>query len=561
MVETRIDRQAAEFTRRASLAISDTSAGVSYEIYQAEDRPWFLLDVLKQLPGARDDPATADTARRADSRSRQVGPVVEESVVGPWTETLSSSGHGSGTVIVATRGLDAMDRLPSWASTSPHDEGADDERKGRRRPRRRSTHVVDTPFRDVASPNPSFLYRGARNVELAIHLSPEDPMTTADGLAIGVMIAKVAEAAKERKSPITFLQTPTSSPPDSYQGQAAEPSDLTMDETLSLTWQRARAPGIRFAAALPGGEAKARFRFFKDVASVAESAGGRVWIADNRGDRRGGIWLPANNMSTDKYSTWAHGLIDAPSVALSGVWPVTFVGAARVGTTYEITRYLADHRIPVVSATIGSIKDLAFIHLGLGLAKNVGDNLSFRGTAHETLKEIVWRVRRRRSEAKLDKAADYKGFCGRVVPIVPQSTMESARSAWAAWQMPHRPDALLGTLECLRRSLRHALPGERTPDGLSNDDLVAATNVEYIVCRRVETGELKGRCKLALPPEYVSHLSGSDSETATELCRQVEEHWRTALSREFRSSAVEVEFTWRERWLGRWATLLAGSMS
>jgi hypothetical protein len=558
--ESRSDRQAAEFTRRASLAVTDTSTQVSYAIFQSPDRPWFLLDVLRLLSGrplvVEEGRPVADASTLATATAKadvaDVAPasahfvtgsakVGDLSASGPWAETLSSAGYGTGTVIVTTRG--SREIVPELL--------VEDAKSA-------SAGFVERPFQASATPNPSFLYRGARNVELAIHFPvATDRFDVADGVALATTIAHVARAAKRAQSPITFLQVPTSSPPRHASLVGSGASEEASDETTTLDWQPARSHGVRFAVALPADEPSKRFDFFEDVASLAATSGGQVWIADHRGDRRGGIWLPVGSPAESRYSNWAHGLVEEPVSDITAVCPVTFVGPARVGTTFEVAQYLSENRIPVVAATVGVLKDLAFIHLGIGLLK--GSSSRVEGSAREILAGLTELFGRNSSEPVLDKAADYLGYRGEDTRLVLKPPGEGSRSVWAAWQLPFRDDALLTALESLRATLRFVLDTHR-PGVLDPESLLSKTNIEYIVCRRVETGELKGRCKLALPPGYAAGFPGAD-RARTMLCRAVEEHWRTDLAAQLNSSAVEVEFTWRERWLGRWSSLLAGSMT
>jgi len=93
-------------------------------------------------------------------------------------------------------------------------------------------------------------------------------------------------------------------------------------------------------------------------------------------------------------------------------------------------------------------------------------------------------------------SAGLRGVLGPVVPLMAQIDDENPPpSAWAAWQVPHREDALklvFATSNPPRNSC--CTYGDERPE---REDLVDVTNVEHAVCRRVETGELNGHCKRA----------------------------------------------------------------
>jgi hypothetical protein len=331
-----------------------------------------------------------------------------------------------------------------------------------------------------------------------------------------------------------------------------------------LAWQPARVPAIRFAAALSASDGSARIKFFEKVAEFAGLSGARVWIADHRGDRRGGIWLDVLDGSAGDYKLWVKHKLGGADPLIKWVLPVTFVGPARVGSTYEVVNFLAASKVPIVSATIGSLKDLAFIQLGLGSAEQFAWSPEDGMSAAMMLREIAEKLGRTGAGAPdLDRARGYTVCRGVAVPYKPHPPRETAHSMWAAWQVPHRRDALAVVIRTLRTALGAALRSAGI-DGNVADQFVADTNIEYAVCRRVETGEVRGRCKLAVPgdvPDKMATPQDRQDRQLTELCRLVEHRWRTALAIELQSSAVEAEFSWRERFLGRWSTLLAGSMS
>ena len=325
-----------------------------------------------------------------------------------------------------------------------------------------------------------------------------DELHTSDGVALATTIAHVARAATRAQSPITFLQVPTSSPPRNASLVGGGGGEESSGETTTLDWQPARSHGVGSAVALPADVPPDRFDFFDDVATLASTSGGRLWIADHRGDRRGGIWLPVEAQTDSNYSDWARGLVEKPESTLTRVCPVTFV-APRTGR----------HDVRDCTVLVRESHSNCFGHRWVAegpcvrparyrIAEWTGEARRAEGNAREILAGLADLFRRNSSDPVLDKAADYSGYRGASARLVLEPPEKESRSVWAAWQLPFQDDALLVTLESLRQTLRFVLETNR-PGALDPEVLIAKTNIEYIVCQRVETGELKGRCKLAVP--------------------------------------------------------------
>jgi hypothetical protein len=514
MVEP-IAKGAAELARRATSLVKDDTSSVGFGVWYKEDAPGAFsvaLDELSQFAAKRLWPV----------RTGKSG------VPGAWAETLSTAAFGHGAVIVA-------------AQTGEHHPGDRDELKP-------LTDEIDTPqtreqWLGVSRPNPSFLYGGTSGLELSIRFPASlDAFLRCDGLTLSSTVRMAAQAAADRDWPIVYLHAPTA-PPLREAGDGTG-YDHVIDTPRAGVWPPARTVGVRFAVASGASEIRKRSEFVDTICGHCSLIGAEVWLGDHRGDRRGGQWVCLVGHDSEKYEGRSDRADPHDRTPLLHGLPVTFVGPTRIGTTAELLTHFVEAQVPIASASVVSLEGLAFIYLLVG-EPPMAPEIRHQGSARSIIDYVLKR------EVNLSKATDYRGMVGGLKPL--RCNNETAPLvAWAAWRVPDRENALSALIATLNTAMTELL-AERSPDGLD----VSKVNIEYMVCRRLETGELRGRCKLALPARADKLWREPGSEGSRDaLCDSVEQRWKNLASEKLEAETIEVEFSWQEWRLGRWYALL-----
>jgi len=467
-----------------------------------------------------------------------------------WSETMASVAFGHAVVVLAAKvgSAAATGTVSSW-------------------PENPDLGIVQTGFLGAAPINPSFIYRGSKRVEMVIEL-PVAPSTVSEpelgyGLAMGELIHTIAREASDAGCPLLFVQSPTAG---RSEGSVFEQQSRSrhVDDIDGRPWPATGAPAVRFAIAMPPDETSKRIDVCEKIAHAAQVRGGSISIGDYRLDRRGGWWYPAARSDSAAYKAYLadRGVGDR---GVTEVLPMTLVGPARVGTTAEVLEHLVNARVPVIAASVSALENLAFIHVLIGLDDMMSvstDRLPTAGTAMDMI-EVVCSAGlepklSRREPRSLALASDYVGGVGpprairRRVGTVPGL---DGRAVWAAWQMKDRSDGLEKVIDALKGAVAEGLQ----EFGYQEEGL---GSIDYAVCRRLDSGDARGRIKIALPPSLdLPAVPQANRRSRGELCSVIEREWRVRLAEALDTPTVDVEFTWQEERLGRWNALLSGALS
>ena len=509
--------QAAKLVREAAAVLADDMSSVGFAISHWKDTRIRFEDTLAETNRR----VPADLWNIRSTRNRVL-----------WTETLTTVAYGVATVIVAARTAGQLGVEPGLRIDVLEVSAGTPGQRG-------------CAFYGLAHPNPSFLYRGVDELDVIIQL-PSDPKLGAagarvgDALTLGRAIAEVASVAAGQELPLMLVQSPMAAPPDGGD-----------------TWRLAQAPGVRCAIALPSDGIREQFEISTALYQWAEDAGCALYVGDRRGDSRRGRWHQLLDSSRPRYEDR---VADLPRFndRLTSVLPVTFVGPARVGTTAAIMRYLTECRVPVLSASVTPLENLAFINILVGIvagspARPVPDT---HGPAADILADLgrlglTSQGPSGQDDGKVRDAAPrgYSGCVGRVMEVRPLDVNE--RALWASWQFPEASGAPLTAIEQLREAVRTELGEEPDAD---------AVNVQYVVCRRGNAQDLRGRCKVAVPAEVEPRARpGRQGYERDQLCRRIESRWRSLLDKEAPRSIIDVDLTWEESRLGRWLSPPGGA--
>jgi hypothetical protein len=159
--------------------------------------------------------------------------------------------------------------------------------------------------------------------------------------------------------------------------------------------------------------------------------------------------------------------------------------------------------------------------------------------------------------AELTKhAGDHQTVAGPVLGC----TMPDKRkriAVWFSWQVEgkgHDLGVLLAELfSCFPRM------GFGKVNTEPNGGEVEVPNLEYLVSRDVGNLTLRGRGKLSVPEADVFAIFGGNGveAAATQLCMHLEDAWKSSLLQSGVHGVSEVTVTWREWWLGHWASPIA----
>lgn len=515
MVEP-IAKGAAELARRATALVTHDTSSVGFGVWYNRDGSWAFDEALAEL-GTFAEKRLWTFRNSSDSGGDP----------GTWTETMSTAAFGHAAVIVA-------------AQTGEHHAGHRDELTPL------TSEIAGPTTREqwlgASRPNPSFLYGGTSGLELSIRFPANlNAFLRCDGLTLAATMGLAARAAADHDWPVVYLHAPTA--PALREAGDSDGYDRVIDAPLSGVWPPARTAGLRIAVATGVSEVRKRSDFIDAICEHCEHIGAEVWLGDHRADRRGGQWVRLLGHDNETYLGRPDRADPRDTAKLEYGLPVTFVGPARVGTTAELLAPFIETQAPILSASVVGLEGLSFIYLLLGESSGAS-GMRYQGSARATIDYILQR------EVNLSKATDYRGMVGTPKPL--ESYDETVPLvAWAAWRVPDRKNALSFLIGKLQEAMTELL-SKREPEGLD----VGKVNIEYMVCRRLETGDLRGRCKLALPAQadklWRSHSAGSRDA----LCESVEQYWKNLVSAGLGAENIEVEFTWQEWRLGRWYALL-----
>lgn len=530
-------RDLADLAKAGYEIIRKPDPRVDFVVHHTADRPGYLRDAVF---GRRD--------RAVDGQAEQ-----DESP--PVIETMVSAANGIGLVLGTITG---------------HSEASP---RARRQDTLAAAMIADEStrrvFRGSAAANPTFLFESARAYEGIVSVDPAPrSIKFYQSLSVRDLIEEIARvAANVAHAPLLFLQAPAQLPAQSFIGDDVRSAKITAP-------RRSSALAVRFGIALHEPSSALRFDLSDILSRYCGEKGFGLWLADSRIGYRSGNWFqicqPADELSRRDRRELA---ASVDSRAVETCLPVTFIGPARIGSTYAIVSSLRQfENVGIISCANATLDDLAFIHLQLslkGLRRSAlrevnsrltgestwsGDPASALAYVHEKLAGLDTRSSGRVHGGDLSKyAGDYQTLMG---PILGCTMPDQQRRAtiWVSWQTKGVVEDLSTPLGELYTAFSKVGFGPAASSDGSPE--TGIPNLEYLICRDVGNGVLRGRGKLSLPEADVLTLfGGNDVESAAaRLCVAVERAWKTSLtSREVRA-AGELTVAWREWWLGHWAS-------
>jgi hypothetical protein len=527
-------RVLAELARSGYEALIQPDNRVAFEVHHVHDRAAYLRDVLL---GHFSD---------AFGQPTRVRPL--------FVQTLTTAAYGVGLVVgthTAGSGPETGDRSAGALQQSLT----------------RADTSESRAFRGTSAPNVSFVYEAARVFEGLIAVEKDPPsLQERHGRAVRDVINMITRVAVDiANAPILSMQSPAQLPPDLDGSGSAQHG----------AWPPASSIAVRFAIALASPTADLRLRMADALADFCTVRGFGLWLADTRSTSRAGNWYAicphddaSSRRSVDGVGT------EETAREVSHTLPITIVGPARIGSTMALLDYLSHYPgIGVLACSATTIDDIAFVHLQLTVddlpaedaeALNqlldaaaagdgaAGDGAAGGGQPRLTLPTALPAMLSHLGSTPppeptsavtalmMQRAGDYELLIGPVLPV----TMDvgAGRGAlWVSWEMEGQ-DAELSVPFL---ALHHAL------DDLGLAAPAAMPNVEYLICRRMRSGALRGKGKLSFATS-VAESYGHDQAAAnlSALASRLEYAWRARAQPQHRIRELTV--SWREYWLGHW---------
>jgi hypothetical protein len=424
-------------------------------------------------------------------------------------------------------------------------------------------------FRGSATPNPTFLFESASTYEGIVSVDPAPrSIKFYQSLAVRDLIEEISRLATSvANAPLLFLQAPAQLPTQSFIGDDVRSVGITPP-------RRSSGLAVRFGIAVHEPSSKLRFDLSDILSRYCSERGFGLWLADSRVGYRSGNWFqicqPTDELSRRERRELA---ASVDSRAVEACLPVTFIGPARIGSTYAIISFLRQlGDIGIISCANATLDDLAFIHL----------QLSFKGLRRSTLRELNSRLtvqsawwadpasalayaheklagsNAERSGRVLlgdlpKRAGDYQALVGPMLGCA-MPDQQRRMTVWVSWQTKGIVDDLSMPLKELFTAFSQVGFGA---GARSNSDAeTVIPNLEYLMCRDVGDGILRGRGKLSVrEADMVTLVGGSDIESAAaRLCVSIERAWKASLAGQKVRGASELTVAWREWWLGHWAS-------
>jgi hypothetical protein len=531
-------RDLADLARSGYEILQEPFTHVYFEVHHTADRPGYFRDHVfvsrDQSPsdGGGDD---------------------ETSIA---VEALVSAANGVGLVIGTNRGLDVLRRpSPAGGAGIAAYTVADD----------RARRV----FRGTALPNPTFLFESALTYEGILAIEPA-PRSLRFNMSIAVrdLIKEISRVAADvAKAPLLFLQCPAQLPDHVFVSQDVRSRKIT-------TPKRSSALAVRFAIALSHPSASLRFELTDIIMRYCSERRFGFWLADTRIGYRSGNWFQICVYEDDLSRQERRERAASPdSRTVDSCVPVTFIGPARIGSTYNLMSFLCQfNNIGVISASNTTLDDLAFIHLQLSFAglrragldalnRRLADRSSWIANPLEAIRHINRIVSPSDDESapyiyegdNAGRVGDYQTLIG---PALGCAMPDRRRriAVWFSWQMEGAGDDLAMPMAELFSSLSDI--GLATTESAAAHDSVGLANLEYLIFRDVGNSVLRGRGKFSVTEEDILQIFHENvlESAAVKLCMGLEDGWATSLRRRGVRGVSELTVSWREWWLGHWAS-------
>jgi hypothetical protein len=531
-------RDLADLARSGYEILQEPFTHVDFEVHHTADRPGYLRD---NVFVSRDTPLADRT---------------ETNTVSIAVEALASAANGVGLVIGTNRGVYAPARPPTAQGSGSA-----------------AYTVVDEPnrriFRGTALPNPTFLFESAVTYEGIVSVEPAPRSIRFDqSIEVRDLIREISRiAADVAGAPLLFLQCPAQLPDHSFTSQDVRSCKMT-------SARRSSALAVRFAIALARPSARLRFELTDILRRYCTERRFGFWLADTRIGYRSGNWFQIcvhdDELSRRDRKDRA---ASVDSYAVEVCLPVSFIGPARIGSTHTIVSFLCQFsNLGVIAASLTTLDDLAFIHLQLSAAgmrrsslQDLNNRLAEPSSWAANPSEAIMHIHRMLSPSSSESPAyihtseasgrvgDYQTLAGPVL----ECTMPDRRkriAVWFSWQMEGVGLDLAIPLVELFSSFSGVGLGasERAPEA-GNTEIA---NLEYLICRDIGNSVMRGRGKFSIPEaDMLAMFGGNGLEpAAVKLCMGLEDAWKASLRRRGVRGVSELTLSWREWWLGHWAS-------
>jgi hypothetical protein len=251
--------------------------------------------------------------------------------------------------------------------------------------------------------------------------------------------------------------------------------------------------------------------------------------------------------------------------------PITFIGPARIGSTHTIVSFLSQFStIGIISASMSALDDLAFIHLQLSVAGRrhsdiqdmnlqLAEPASWPTNPSEAISHILrmLKLSSRESPAYVyttdvsGRVGDYQTLVGPVLECAMPDRRKRI-AIWFSWQTEGAGQEQATPLVELFDSFSVLEFGARE----SGPARIDMPNVEYLICRDIGNSVFRGRGKFSIPEaDMLAMFDGNGVESAAvKLCMSLEDTWKASLRRRGVRGVSELALSWREWWLGHWAS-------
>ncbi|WP_460519668.1 hypothetical protein [Flindersiella endophytica] len=515
-------RTVADLAKAGYTVLRTSQMQVKFEVHHLHDRPGYLRRLM--MPGANDP-------------QRKI-----------FSESLSSSANGIGLVICART-----------------DEMADDDLYQSQQMSEASLTVRGDPrkqliFGGTARPNPTFLYESGERFEGLISMGRGTmTLTQSQSIAVRDLLHKIADVAVENEEPLLLLQNPVQLPTQRTANRGQHVTTRTEGRPT-----RSSPLAVRFAIALRERSTKKVLEISRTFREYCSERGYALWTSDSRTGYRQGNWFQICKYSENDSSDGAEADDFRPvEVGL----PVTFVGPARVGSTYAILSFLQQFdSLGVAACSVAALADLAFVHLHLSPAGRTSFDVTQanRAITHgpilsngpEGLRpalKLLGLADADHQPPMTSKASDYQLLVG---PSIALDTNPPGKriSVWFSWQIAGEQPDLAKPLDSFYRALEWIL-GPLLPEKTRAADL---GNIDYLICREVRRSVLRGKARISVQRYFIDrHFKRQGlSDSASNFCGALENAWRALVKRESISGLTEVTVSWRESWLGHWTSSL-----
>jgi hypothetical protein len=561
-------RRLSALARAGYKILSQPNAETSFLVqHVASDRPGLLFDTIRRDP------------TEWSAKWHPQGEATSGTISNPaFSETVTASINGASLIAVTA--------LTPTASARPSE----------------TNQVVRQDravrFRRASTPDPTFLYDLGYIFEALLVVRPYSRVASqADAQLLSQLIYGLAEiAGKEVQVPILALHSPAQVPNEA----------LIIGKVGPAKWPLASSFGIRVSFALAKSGASERLRLIKLLVKLAQDYRIGLAVRDPGPGSRSGNWRCILE--------WPRRYRGEETVGSNRLLclPATFVGPARVGSTHAIVDFIRRWSdVGVSGCSVVSLNDLAFIHLQLCFAHSsyeIEDHCVGKGDGEgkerddesKAVGRSWWKSSVTNSEplgtridnamndfsdqqpvanqdrwvALMDRAYDYHSFFGYPFRLpsdqsTDQSNFENGEGLgmWFSWLTRRSSGGLETPLRHLQDSLDIVLgrvydsgdPTYAEDDRVGDHSRQSAThafNIEYLLCREVDDGQLRAIGKVSIDREASRRLQAKfpdfQEPTASRAARAIEDEWRTRLDR-VNLTLIELTVAWRELWLGHWA--------